>query len=857
MNVEREKLYLAALLHDIGKFAQRADANSTAESKFLSDSTKKLESVFCPVYNGRATHKHVLWTVEFINRYKELFSLLAHDELIVDDKLSLLSLAAGHHLKKEQQGELGALIIEADHLSSGMDRGSEKVMEDYILAEGRNAFKKVRMASILEGVKRPNHKHTFSLPLRKLSLTEEAFPTDKFDGDPDYSSLWHDFELEFKSIQSDTYRAFSETLLSLLFKYTSSVPASTINFPDVSLFDHLKTTAALALCLYDYRQSGENGDEPFVMIAADFSGIQSYIYQIVSKNASKNLKGRSFYLKLLSDSIVRLLLKELDLFQANVIYNSGGSFYLLAPNTTTLREKLKSCMAKIEKQIFHAHGTSLYVALDFVAFGKDELMHRDEKSLKDVWGKLFLLRDKRKTRRYAGLLKEEFKTFFEPSGRGAEALRDTVSGEELLPGEDIYSFSKGKVSEAKDIDDRVKKITYQQKEIGRKLRETDLIVVSDVVLPYWKNEVVTIEPAGLGFYYYFLNQDDLLAASAKLKGSADHVNVITLNGKNLDCDFFKGTPQGANNIYSLEFYGGNVVPVDDDGDVKTFEDLVEGVKDEGFRRLGVLRMDVDNLGSIFQSGIPDKEATLSRYSALSRSLDWFFSGYLNRIWMEVAPETTYIVYSGGDDLFIVGKWNDTIKLAERIKHDFDKYTCFNPNFSVSGGTAIVNPTFPIMKGAEASEKEESKAKGYQNRDKSKNAFSFMEMPLGWDVEFPKVKAIKNQIFQMLSNDELPKSFLSKLYLHYAKAEIVDKDGRNAIGNLKTYWMMAYDFGRFKSLNKKNEKLLQLVDRCSKDITNNVFDGVNLHSKYHALELWYLAARWAELEYRTELETLNN
>ena len=81
--------------------------------------------------------------------------------------------------------------------------------------------------------------------------------------------------------------------------------------------------------------------------------------------------------------------------------------------------------------------------------------------------------------------------------------------------------------------------------------------------------------------------------------------------------------------------------------------------------------------------------------------------------------------------------------------------------------------------------------------------------------------------------------------------------RNAIGNLKTYWMMAYDFGRFKSLNKKNEKLLQLVDRCSKDITNNVFDGVNLHSKYHALELWYLAARWAELEYRTELETLNN
>ena len=100
------------------------------------------------------------------------------------------------------------------------------------------------------------------------------------------------------------------------------------------------------------------------------------------------------------------------------------------------------------------------------------------------------------------------------------------------------------------------------------------------------------------------------------------------------------------------------------------------------KRLGVLRMDVDNLGKIFQGGISPERATLSRYSALSRSMDYFFSGYLNTIWQEVAPEQSIIIYSGGDDVFIVGSWEQTIAIAKRIKEDFRKFSCGNPNFSI-------------------------------------------------------------------------------------------------------------------------------------------------------------------------------
>lgn len=62
----REHIYLAALLHDIGKFYQRADTGGVSTSKFLKDFCKE-ESSFCPQYEGRYSHKHVLWTAQFID----------------------------------------------------------------------------------------------------------------------------------------------------------------------------------------------------------------------------------------------------------------------------------------------------------------------------------------------------------------------------------------------------------------------------------------------------------------------------------------------------------------------------------------------------------------------------------------------------------------------------------------------------------------------------------------------------------------------------------------------------------------------------------------------------------------------
>lgn len=844
----RERIYLASLLHDIGKFYQRADTGDIQHSRYLKGKCQE-EASFCPSRKGGGySHKHVLWTAQFIDDFSAVFQHLLQEDSEVSSPngTNLIDLAARHHLPENQLTNEEKIIKEADSLSAGMNRDSEEAFRDAEdeLNPDWDVFKRKRLASILQTIdinkgSASEKTQPMYLPAGRLHLSQNLFPQkDDSSVPPDYAQLWDEFKKEFESIHSDTYVAFAETLLSLLFKYTAYIPASTANLPDVSLYDHLKTTAALAVCLYDFQQSkGNENEPPFLLIGADFSGIQPYIYQIVSKYAGKNLKGRSFYLRLLSDAVVRYLLKELHLFQANVVYNSGGGFYLLAPNTTSTKKQLQKAIRLIEQHLFEAHATALYVAIDSVPLSKDALMHRNGNDLGKVWGELFVKRDRKKMAKFAEQIEANYQAFFEPILQGGEARRDTITGEEFTCQETVV----------KKESLLLKPVTAQQIELGQKLREADIIVVKEGdPLSFWEDKT-PIAPANLGFTYYFLNEADLKEKKDRLDKETDRVTILTLNGKEGNCDFLHAM-KDIHNIYGLEFYGGNEI---DFRHLKTFEEMCAN---ENLSRLGVLRMDVDNLGNIFQQGIPAHQATLSRFAALSRSFDFFFSGYLNTIWRETAPDRSFIVYSGGDDVFIVGSWDATIQLAQRIRNDFRKYTCGNPSFSLSGGIAIVQPKFPIMKGAEESEQEEQRAKSHgvtlsNGKFVEKNALSFMDMPLNWDHEYPAMEALKNELCSLLKEDEvLPKSFLSKVMQHYADSGMKN----HCITRLKTYWMLTYDLSRMKE-RSNNDSVKTLIDACIKDVfnkDNKTLNGRPLETNYHALELWNFASRWAELEYRS-------
>ena len=840
MSSLREHLYLAALLHDIGKFYQRADTGSVTSSKNIKPIIRELESIVLPLsVSGQYTHKHALWTAQFIEDYREVFQQLASGALNdLTQKDNLINLAASHHLPMAQQTALGCLLKRADHLSSGMDRDNNEALKDDQDEASWDSFKKKRMTPIIQYVNRAQvaGEKNYHLPILPVQLSKDFFPRQTFDeAAPDYAALWEGFKADFRLIQANTYHAFSETLLNLLFKYAVTIPSSTINFPDVSLYDHLKTTAAIAICLYDFEQSNhQSSDAPFLLIGADLSGIQGYIYQIVSQHASKNLKGRSFYLKLLSDSIARYLLKQLNLFQANLIYNSGGSFYLLAPNTAQTKAILAEAVKYIENALFESHGTSLYVALDAVEVTENALMHRAGENLQQVWKSLFEKREKRKQSRFATLINEDYHRFFTPF-LYADGRKDSYTGEPFGKNEKVIEEN----NEGNTV--YLKELTKKQRELGRYLRKSDLLVIADEEIPYWKDKP-SIKPAHIGSTYYLLNFNDIQKEKEQLKSSADKVTVTTLNGKHLDCDFMR-TISGLNNIYALEFYGGNVY------NDCTFEEMCTN---DNFSRLGILRMDVDNLGMIFQKGIAAERATLSRYATLSRSLDYFFSGYLNCIQQEIAPQKSTIIYSGGDDLFIVGGWDVTIQLADRIQSDFRAYTCGNPSFSLSGGIAFVTGKYPLIKAAAHSEEEERLAKSHHyevaGKTFEKNSLSFFGTPLNWQAEYPQVESLMKTLVVFIEQGILPKSFLSKVLQHAQGAGMTN----HRIMNPKTYWMLTYDLSRMKSRYAKGINCNDLIQNCINEVCGSkaMLNGEPIQTVYHPLELWAFAARWAEIQFRT-------
>ena len=166
-----------------------------------------------------------------------------------------------------------------------------------------------------------------------------------------------------------------------------------------------------------------------------------------------------------------------------------------------------------------------------------------------------------------------------------------------------------------------------------------------------------------------------------------------------------------------------------------FEDIAENLlsKEEyGDLKLGILKMDVDNLGAIFAFGL-SKTRSLSKYLTLSRLMETFFGYHLIHICEKVSKELIsnikentdnnmfYIYYAGGDDLVIIGPASGILLLAKEIDHSFHKYTN-NKNLNISGGITIMSPSKPIRLGIKEAEENLSASK----KVKGKHAITLLD-----------------------------------------------------------------------------------------------------------------------------------
>lgn len=879
MNTTREQIYLAALLHDIGKFYQRADKNFSEKNNELSEYSKKMATDICPINDsGQFGYQHVVWTNEFFELMKETLNKLPgfkenYFQETNEDNIS--NLACNHHQPKTL---IQAIISMADWWSSGIDRRNEisyeKEENPKDLKEinwGKTRYKNIPLYSIFNSikVKKITSNKKFAFPLKPIDISENCFPKEILkveDGvsQEKYNGLWDGFTDEFQKLPTDTLQGFSESLIYLLKKYTWCIPSNTMDMANVSLFDHLKTTAAFADCIYTYylenkkdiywnetdkRISLMNNKFPVILLGGDISGIQKFIYNISSRKAATSLKGRSFYLQLLIDSIIQRIIAHEDIQAslAHVVYSSGGKFYMILPYTEKVKKAIDTIYKDIERNLWEEHHGKLIFNMDFVPFAyrnnTNEIDFEDigneDKNLGSLWKTLAEKLTKKKNQKFNSLLINNFNVFFEVEKTGGEVDVCAVTGQELSKSQkEIIPKSDGVV---------VSKSVIEQIKLGNALKDIDYLITfkgDEESATYFSNRLkhkTTIFRVA----NYLFDKTELSDNEAEFRkiSSADVSRVKTIN----NTEFLAAPLKGKSVSYGFQFYGGNKQAGYNQERDRTFEELTEVIPydDKTETYFGVLRMDVDGLGEIFIKGLSEEDKSLSAYATLSSALDWFFSGYLNTI-REKYKDNVNILYSGGDDVFAVGRWDLLIAFAEDIRKEFRKFTG-REDISISAGLIITGNKYPIAKAAELAGEAENNAKKYISIDYgNKNAINLFGTTISWNTEFEWVKSKKLEFISLIENFGMSKGILHRLIL-FAEIKAENdrrKDDDNFVPDLSYHWNAAYYLKRY--MDNKAEAVKEFCKTLQKEL----FEP-------RKMELIALAARWAELEIREILTLKNN
>lgn len=281
-----------------------------------------------------------------------------------------------------------------------------------------------------------------------------------------------------------------------------------------------------------------------------------------------------------------------------------------------------------------------------------------------------------------------------------------------------------------------------------------------------------------------------------------------------------------------------------------FDEFSDNAK--GISRMGVLRMDVDNLGEIFIRGLSfgkgqDKNmGSLSRVATLSRQLHLFFAGYLHRIMDNFRQ--CQIIYAGGDDVFIIGSWHELPEVAQTIRTEFRNYCADNPTFTLSGGIAIVGGKYPISRAAELAGEAEENAKQLQRggMPKEKDALCFLETAIGWESYNEAVKLRKT--IEAIVDKTGSQAIVDRLRQVVIAVEEIKRQEKSGNINDMIYWnqwrwRLVYNL-------KRMEKRYPDVKSELKELLDELITPTNLANKQPVMDWLSLPVRWAEFLLRS-------
>lgn len=765
---DHEFLHLAALLHDIGKFRMR---------------------------HTQPRKRHQEHSYEFVNEdFADFFAPCGN---------TFKDAIRHHHPERYPEvrpNQLKSLIekqvILADRFSARERKDEEREAEHYTRAP---------LVSIMSRLKGASKEYRY--PLTPLNFDQNTIrPTETTEVDQDaYTRLWTAFTSNFKELaDSEDYTPTAyQTVVALLHKYTARMPSATPwghrderTVPDISLYDHLRTTAAIAACIgrelaSETEVNAELGNQKdskkkiCALIKGDISGIQTFLYQILSSGAARELRGRSFYLQLLTEAIAHWVLRQLDLPITNLLLASGGHFYILAPYTEA-REKLDSLRRTISQNLWSLHRGDLSCILAGISITTGDF---EADNFSSKWHDVSEKVRQRKQEKWSEMNPQEmFENFFEPHGD--------------------------------------KNVNYGFGELGRQLREVAYLVAFEVPespIPEEPDWRAAIKAFGLDIHLC-TDTDETPTAPQQ----AERAVVYRLS----DTDFLtdrvleKFRWEGLPVSYDFRSLPQVIPHRQGSGNQDTIADYDYLTKaSEGVHWFGALRMDVDDLGTVFTEKLDN--VTISRLATLSESLRLFFEGYVPLLCREYnaarEQDILELIYAGGDDLFLVGGWSALPDIAERIRSEFRHFVT-GDHVTLSGGIAIEHSKYPLYQFAAKSGEAEKAAKGLGE----KNAITFLRKPMKW-VDFEEVRNWHERFLQATraEKDRIPHGFLTRLNQIYT-------DER------RWAWRSLYYFHRLQERYKGQVPFLRELQR-----------ELNHPTSFELKEFIHVISRWTALQIRNQ------
>ena len=804
MKKDKYLIALAGLFHDIGKFYQRANPKKKKIPQAYHHYLKKEN------YKNEFRYQHAVYS--FIALKTQLNEGLT--SVFSQEEIDVIVEGVYHH---KPANELQHLIQKADWVSSSERTDKESIYDTDLLPADKKkdleafAQNNPRLRSIFENIEldKKSQPQNYFYKITTLSLSDKIFPTSlekayidiEFQGKKEeeilgsYSKQWQLFQEEFNqklknsslSFNSQPEKVFS-LIYHLLYKYLWCIPASTYDkenysnhYPDISLFDHSRVLSAVACCFFDYDRNGftqksrekfkeETKDKQiFLHIKADISGIQKFIYNVYEGKGgvAKILRGRSFYVALLPEILSRYILNKLEYPISNLLYSGGGIFELLVANTEKNREKLKKIKIEIDKFLSSKFESDLGLSIGTYQYSPVEMME----SYKDVLRCLNQNLDNAKKKRFEKLI--DTGDIFDLLNKQSYEIKGS---KKKCPVCQTYLIDESLTGE-EEICNNCKEF----KNIGNHLPKTETLVFSTSLTENFSDPERTINFKEFGAVYLLgkENYTDL----QPIYYDKEITEILDINDASFENKYITGfkfmgksVPQAEKKIKKEEV--GEEKDIEK-GQIAPFTVLAQ--YSDGDERIGIIRMDVDNLGRLFSNGLGEK-ISISRTAALSRMLDLFFAGYLNKICEDLSNEYKkrytnlkinsffYILYSGGDDLFIIAPWDKGIDIAEKINTTFKRYTCYNPNVTISAGYFQTKPKFPVRVSAEISGKAEEIAK-----NSGKNKICILGDILRWE-EIEKAKNISEDWVKYIKSGKLQKGFVYAV--HRLKEQFLKDESEN-------------------------------------------------------------------------------